>query len=147
MKEKKRGLKKFSNNRLLYFFVTILIVAVLAVGVYAYGTSNPSIFGHSYGEIGAPAGCSAGQVLQYNGTNFVCGSGAGGGVPSGTLQGYCTHRKTLSGGYWVYSNCNPREEPSYCLNNQCSCREGYSVIVFDVLTSGTANFAVSCIKD
>jgi hypothetical protein len=90
MKGKKRKIKKNFHNRLIYFFVTIGILVALAVGVYAFGTFNPSYFGHSAGEIAAPAGCTAGQVLQYNGTSFVCGSGgAGGGAcPSGMTTSY-----------------------------------------------------------
>lgn len=52
---KKRGLKiniKINlTNRWLYTFMAIGILAIISVGVYAYGTSNPSTFGHSSGEI------------------------------------------------------------------------------------------------
>jgi hypothetical protein len=89
MKGKKRKIKKNSNNRLMYFFVTIGILVALAVGVYAFGTFNPSSFGHSLGELAAPAGCIAGQILQYNGTSFVCGSGGSGSAcPSGMTASY-----------------------------------------------------------
>jgi len=39
------------SNRWLYTFIFIGILAIIAVGVYAYGTNNPSSFGHSSGEI------------------------------------------------------------------------------------------------
>jgi|WetSurMetagenome_2_1015567.scaffolds.fasta_scaffold21883_8 hypothetical protein len=89
MKYKKRKIKKNFNNRLIYFFVTLGILVALAFGVYAFGTFNPSSFGHSLGELAAPSGCTAGQLLQYNGTSFVCGSGAGGSAcPSGMTASY-----------------------------------------------------------
>jgi|WetSurMetagenome_2_1015567.scaffolds.fasta_scaffold580921_2 hypothetical protein len=51
--KKKRGMKKkvHSSNRIIYFFVTLGILIAVAVGVYAYGTSNPAAFGHSGSEI------------------------------------------------------------------------------------------------
>ena len=52
--KKKRGLKiNFSkvSNRTLYSLISIFLILTVAVGVYAYGTSNPSNFGHSAGEI------------------------------------------------------------------------------------------------
>jgi hypothetical protein len=49
---KKRKVKNRShNNRLMYTLITLGILAVVAVGVYAYGTSNPSVFGHTATEM------------------------------------------------------------------------------------------------
>ena len=39
------------SNRAVYTLVTFLIIIIVGVGVYAFGTSNPSVFGHSVGEI------------------------------------------------------------------------------------------------
>jgi hypothetical protein len=48
----KRGKRDFKlSNRWLYTFIILGIFAVVGVGVYAYGTSSPSTFGHSVGEI------------------------------------------------------------------------------------------------
>jgi hypothetical protein len=72
---KKRGQRKF-NNRLLYTLITFGIMIAISVGIYAYGTSTPSVFGHSYSEIQA---CGANQVLRMNsaGTAWVCGEASG----------------------------------------------------------------------
>jgi len=48
----KRGKRDFKfSNRWLYTFIILGIFAVVGVGVYAYGTSSPSTFGHSASEI------------------------------------------------------------------------------------------------
>ncbi len=54
--KKKRGKEGFVisihlTNRWLYILIAIGILAVIGVGVYAYGTSSPSTFGHSAGEL------------------------------------------------------------------------------------------------
>src|SRR3972149_12103160 len=54
----KRGVKinfQFSN-RVLYSLITFLVLAIVSVGVYAYGTSSPSVFGHSAGEVDVTVG-------------------------------------------------------------------------------------------
>lgn len=60
------------SNRWLYTLILIGVVLVAAVGVYATtatsgvtpgGTPNP---GHPINQIGAPTGCTSGQVLTYN---------------------------------------------------------------------------------
>jgi hypothetical protein len=54
---KKRRLIKIRNfqinfsNKIFYTILLISIVILLGVGVYAYGTSNPSSFGHSIDEL------------------------------------------------------------------------------------------------
>ena len=49
MKKRKNNFK--FSNRILYSLITLGILAIFAVGVYAYGTSSPSTFGHSGAEI------------------------------------------------------------------------------------------------
>ena len=39
------------SNKLVYFILTLIIILGLGIGVYAFGTSNPSVFGHSAGEV------------------------------------------------------------------------------------------------
>jgi hypothetical protein len=49
---KKEVIKEKSfNNRLLYTFILLGIVFSLTLGVNAFGTSTPSTFGHSVGEL------------------------------------------------------------------------------------------------
>lgn len=51
-RKKRHGINSSSlSNRVLYSIVSILLLMVVAVGVYAYGTSSPSSFGHSAGEV------------------------------------------------------------------------------------------------
>jgi hypothetical protein len=72
--KKKRGLtiKINFSNRWLYTFIVLGILAVVAVGVYAYGTSTPSTFGHSIEEIDPPSPCSNNQILRWDGNALIC---------------------------------------------------------------------------
>lgn len=48
----KKGEKKFTlSNRWLYTFIFLGILLLISTGIYAYGTSSPSTFGHSGGEL------------------------------------------------------------------------------------------------
>jgi hypothetical protein len=71
--KKKRGrtinIKINFSNRWLYFLITLGILAIVGVGVWAYGTSSPSTFGHSIGELeGVQARvtgtCAAGNSIR-----------------------------------------------------------------------------------
>jgi hypothetical protein len=99
--KKGRGIQIKINftNRWLYTFIAIGILAIVGVGVYAYGTSNPSTFGHSIGELAAPSGCLAGQFLKYDGTNWVCSAS--------TSQDYCSGG-TCNGNLIVNNNLTTR---------------------------------------
>ncbi|HTY44025.1 MAG TPA: hypothetical protein VMC80_02185 [Patescibacteria group bacterium] len=70
----KRNIKIVLSNRWLYTFLTIFIVVLFGIGVYAYGTNNPAVFGHTINETSPPSSCVAGQFLQWNGTTqkWVC---------------------------------------------------------------------------
>jgi hypothetical protein len=70
--KKKEWLKIHLSNRLSYTLIFIGILIAVGVGVYAYGTSNPSAFGHSYNELQP---CSGTQILKMNGAGaWACGS-------------------------------------------------------------------------
>jgi hypothetical protein len=89
MKEKKRMKKKHDSNRLIYFFVTLGILMAVAVGVYALTAGIKPNPGHTINELSPPIGCSAGQFLQFDGTNWTCSSSAGGSAcPSGMTPSY-----------------------------------------------------------
>jgi hypothetical protein len=60
------------SNRGIYSIIAFGIMMVLGVGTYAYGTSNPSDFGHSIGELEPPVGCSSGQILEWGGASWNC---------------------------------------------------------------------------
>ena len=56
------------NNRFTYTFIVAIVVVIAAVSVFAYGTSNPVVFGHSAGEIGL-----SGAVMFFN--SITCPTG------------------------------------------------------------------------
>jgi hypothetical protein len=86
----KRGKYLISKNN-VFVLVGLVILLGSIFAVYAYGTSNPVVFGHSAGELegGGGAACSSGQVavgssckdvpscgasqvLSYDGSSFSC---------------------------------------------------------------------------
>jgi hypothetical protein len=70
-----KGLKiktRFSN-RLLYTFITLGILILVAGGVYAYqltGTATPSTMGHTSNEIDFSTGASSALFSTYHGTDI-----------------------------------------------------------------------------
>lgn len=50
------------SNRLAYTLITICLILLLGIGVYAYGGATPPIMGHSAGEFTWPT-CGANEVL------------------------------------------------------------------------------------
>jgi hypothetical protein len=85
----KKRLKKFSiSNKLAYTLMVILSLALLGIGVYAYGGNNPPVMGHTAGEInldwGPVIGCEGAsnacsfydtdpmECLDQNGCSNVC---------------------------------------------------------------------------
>jgi hypothetical protein len=94
-KMRKRGIGGFNiSNSISYLLIAILSLALIGVGVYAYGGFVPATTGHSMGElmpsctgmikgtsgdptswncISSPPICNgADQLLQWNGTSWVC---------------------------------------------------------------------------
>jgi hypothetical protein len=72
------------DKRSLYTVLSLLIVFAAAMGVYAYGTQNPSVFGHSAKELDFSQGVEGNAVFLGNvdvagglklGTVSSCGSG------------------------------------------------------------------------
>jgi hypothetical protein len=72
MRKKKREVFKNISNKFAYTIITLCIMILLAIGVYAYGTSSPSVFGHSIGEVAPPTSCTANQVLTWTGSAWAC---------------------------------------------------------------------------
>jgi hypothetical protein len=72
MRKKKREVFKNISNKFAYTIITLCIVILLAIGVYAYGTSSPSVFGHSIGELAPPTSCTANQILTWTGSAWTC---------------------------------------------------------------------------
>jgi hypothetical protein len=62
------------NVNKVYFMFTLFFI-LLIVGslvVYAWGTNNPSVFGHSSGEIIGALSCSQGQALSVDSNGWKC---------------------------------------------------------------------------
>ncbi|MFC1682380.1 hypothetical protein ACFL0X_02065 [Nanoarchaeota archaeon] len=58
------------SDKTFYSLVVVGMIVLFGVGVYAYGTTAPSAFGHSIEELDAPDNCE-GKALQYRGDNFM----------------------------------------------------------------------------
>ena len=112
---------KFSK-KLIYSFIVMAVLVISIVGVYAYNTSNPSVFGHSAGEvevtinnvtttlqqaidnrtIGGAGWEQSGTIVYYNGGNVGIGSA----TPSQKLYvaGNMQATGAVYGGAFYYSS-------------------------------------------
>ena len=111
MKKKGVNINVHLSNRMMY----ILVLVIVGVGVYAYGTSNPAVFGHSIREIGLPS-CTNGQVLGVN------SSGGWGCITPSTLTETDPKVGMLINNKWCTSNgtqviCNSDPPSSIVLSN------------------------------
>jgi hypothetical protein len=63
------------SNKWLYTFIVIGILAIIGIGVYAYGGSEPSVMGHSLGELEVPESLwsESGNDIYYNDGNVGIG--------------------------------------------------------------------------
>ena len=68
-----------------YFFIIIAVIVIAAaiVGVIAYGTNDPPVFGHSVEELDGFPNCASGRYLRHNNGVWSCHLDQTGG---GTLQ-------------------------------------------------------------
>ncbi|MGD9276077.1 MAG: hypothetical protein PVJ67_02805 [Candidatus Pacearchaeota archaeon] len=79
------------SNKVYITIVSLILVIILIFGVYAYGTSDPAVFGHSSGEI--EGAIPSGAVMAFNlntcpgGWSPADGSGVSGDYPSLDLRG------------------------------------------------------------
>jgi len=64
---KRRVIKINLSNKLFYSLIAVFAVLILGIGVYAYGTSNPSVMGHSMNEVQPPTQCNG--YLKYDSSN------------------------------------------------------------------------------
>ena len=70
MKSKKEVEKIEINipNRVFYSFLFLISIILFGVGVYAYGGTNPSVMGHSIGELAPPGGAG---VMMFSSGSWV----------------------------------------------------------------------------
>ncbi len=70
------------SNKLAYTLILFGILAIIAVGINAYGTSNPSVLGHTFGELTPPSGCAVNQVVRWTGSTWDCVAVSSGDITS-----------------------------------------------------------------
>lgn len=117
------GSKRFNiSNKLFYTIVFVIALVLIGVGVYAYGTSSPTTFGHSTNEIAAPSGCSSGQVLSWTGSSWTCTDTGVSGLEVVTLdtcngEVSCPSGKVVVGGGCLMSSNNAADGDTYFYND------------------------------
>ncbi len=92
---------KLANNG-LYILIIIGILILVGIGVYAYGTSDPPVFGHTINEVAPPSPCSANQFLKFSNASWICSDIC----PSGThivASGYTNGVEDVYGTTTSYS--------------------------------------------
>jgi len=116
---KKRVRNSHISNRLAYTLITIGILLIVAIGVYALGAiPNP---GHLISQLQT---CDNNQILETVGGVWTCVA-----MPSASAPG------PVSGG--LYGRCVMNQvclsisvEPGYCIgsgrDSYCGCRAGYN---------------------
>jgi len=137
-------------NRVFYSILTLVVISLVSVGVYAYGTTNPPVLGHTMGElhpscsglvyssgtdnswncIPTPPSCTGtGKALQMS-------IGSGGYIwscadvpscPSGCEYGCAPAPVECNWEGWITKNpdyCYYENEPDYCVET------GYSAYLF-----------------
>ncbi len=124
----KKGEKKFVlSNRWLYTFIILGIFAVVGVGVYAYGTSSPSTFGHSAGEIDLSG---VGNIIS---SGYIHGSITGGDANLGSSTYEISGTNIAGQTVYAYG--------SMCVGNSvgdCSGTDG-TVITNTMVSTGTVH--------
>ena len=104
------------SNRILYTLITLGILSLFAVGVYAYNTGSPTTSGHTWNEIaGIPAGFADG--VDNNDNTYYAGG----------LYGRCFESYSTTY-YNAYCLSNWAHEPAYC-STRCQCRSGYERVM------------------
>lgn len=111
MKKVKLDLSWKVWSLIIGFFVLISVVGVS----YAYGSSNPSVMGHSLSEVGIPT-CSEGQSLAYDSEgNLIC-------------------KNFVGGCHWEKSWVSYPTEGAKLANEKTSCDVGVCALKLDTYT-------------
>lgn len=164
---KKRRIQINFSNRWLYTLILVGIVLIAGIGFFTASLLSPGVSpnpGHSINQTSPPSGCTAGQVLQWTGTDnanggWICTSSSAS-VPSVSCSsgqfvntysgsgGTCASPTPISGGLYgtgiCYSNGQPAGTILPPMTSSCSCPSGYTVV-----TTGTYNSLLikSCYKN
>jgi len=75
------------TNRFLYTFVAFIFILIIGVAVYALTPGVAPNPGHLFDEFAPPTGCGTNQVLQWDGTNWVCTDLSSGGSSPWSVSG------------------------------------------------------------
>jgi len=98
--KKKRGMKINLSNRWKYTFIVLGMLLVVAVGVYAYGTLNPSNMGHTAREMDFTGGFTvpSGDVNITTGKLCLGGTCVNNWGPTvyNVTNNYCIGKGTVS---------------------------------------------------
>lgn len=146
--KKRNKLEVNFTNRWLYIFIILAVIVVIAVGIYALTPGVAPNPGHLLSDISPPAGCTAGQFIQFNGSNWVCVTIS---VPT-ALYGLCTLVDVSPPGsrllipLYGCSSASILKEPAYCSGSACACRSGYTRIYLGDPNSYTPS-PYSCSKN
>jgi hypothetical protein len=136
MNMKKRGkgltIHIHLSNRLSYTLIAIFLLAAIGIGVYALAPGVIPNPGHNISEMSIPSPCTVGQVLSYNGNNWVCATETDPTVPAWAKQG-SPPADRFGGMYSVVGSTCSVKNP---YTNACSCPSGYSPI--DLANVGNA---------
>lgn len=60
------------SNKAVYTILSVVIILLLGISVYAYGTAEPEKFGHTLGEIEGIPICKDEQIIKWEGSEWVC---------------------------------------------------------------------------
>jgi hypothetical protein len=147
---KKRKKNSHISNRVLYTLISLGILMIIGVGVYA-ATYTASGAGHPYTEIST---CGVNQILKMNsaGTGWTCAEGVTETDPNiynwarqpnqpiiqTGLYGYCIARSSAPG------TCNANS-PAFCTSLICQCETGYTLKEIGADSAISAHF-YSCYK-
>jgi len=69
--KKRKPIKNKLSKKFIFVIIILTLLIGVGIGVYAFGTSTPSTFGHSLGEIALPS-CSEGQTLGITNGAWSC---------------------------------------------------------------------------
>ena len=82
-----------------HVFLISLLAILIGIGiVYAYGTTNPPVMGHTLGELDA-SGCNNGQILEKVNDAWACGS-------KGTITETDPQVGSVTSGKWCVGDDN-----------------------------------------
>jgi len=117
------------EKRYAFLIIAVLISLAGIVLVIAYGTNNPSVMGHTIGEINWGDRIANLRVTNLDVSGSLTGSAFGNGLygyceDTGVQNGVCTSTTVKSPAY-----C---EEPMFGAGDYCACEDGYTRVTLGI---------------